>query len=310
LRDQIIKFVFYWSERTELPLSKLLGWIGLSRSKFDAWRKREGKDNRHNGKQPRDGWLLEWEKKAIISFYQQHREEGYRRVAYMMLDANIVAVSPSSVYRVLKQAGELRAWSRKDSKKGTGFEQPTAAHQHWHVDIAFINIRSTFFYLCSILDGWSRYIVHWELKAHITELDLEIILLRAKEIFPGANPRIISDNGPQFIARDFKEFIRLMEMTHVRTSPYYPQSNGKIERYHRSIKSECIRPATPLSVEDGLSSVAGYVGHYNTVRLHSAIGYITPVDKLHSRDQTIFAERKAKLLAARSARIANPPLAP
>jgi transposase InsO family protein len=228
----------------------------------------------------------------------------------MMLDADIVAVSPSSVYRVLKQAGLLRTWARKTSKKGTGFEQPTAAHQHWHVDIAYINIRSTFFYLCSILDGWSRYIVHWELKAQITELDLEIILLRAKEIFPHANPRIISDNGSQFVARDFKQFIRLMEMTHVRTSPYYPQSNGKIERYHRSIKSECIRISAPLSLEDGRSLTAGYVSHYNTARLHSAIGYITPVDKLLGRDQTIFAERKAKLLAARSARSANPPQPP
>ena len=101
-----------------------------------------------------------------------------------------------------------------------------------------------------------------------------------------------------------------MEMTHVRTSPYYPQSNGKIERYHRSIKSEAIRPSTPLSLEDGRSLVTGYVRHYNTVRLHSAIGYITPVDKLQGRDQTIFAERNAKLLAARSARTANPPQAP
>lgn len=310
MRDQIINFVFYWSQRTELPSLKLLSWIGVSRSKFNDWRKREGQDNRHNGKVPRQGWLLEWEKKAIISFYLEHKEEGYRRVAYMMIDANIVAVSPSSVYRVLKQAGLLRDWVRKQSKKGTGFDQPGAAHQHWHIDIAYINIHFTFFYLCSILDGWSRYIVHWELKGQMTELDLEIILLRAKEIFPSANPRIISDNGPQFIARDFKDFIRLMEMTHVRTSPYYPQSNGKIERYHRSIKSECIRPATPLSLEDGRNLITGYVSHYNTARLHSAIGYITPVDKLMGRDQTIFVERKAKLLAARSARFSNPPLAP
>lgn len=150
----------------------------------------------------------------------------------MMIDANVVAVSPSSVYRVLKASNLLRVWARKASKKGTGFEQPTFAHQHWHVDIAYIKICSTFFYLCSVLDGYSRYIVHWELKEQIkeqiTELDLEIILLKAKELFPKASPRIISDNGPQFIARDFKEFINLMEMSHVRTSPYYPQSNGKM----------------------------------------------------------------------------------
>ena len=81
----------------------------------------------------------------------------------------------------------------------------------------------------------------------MTETDVEIILQRAKEKFPDARPRIISDNGPQFIAKDFKEFIRLSGMTHVRTSPYYPQSNGKLERFHKTIKGECIRrsPAFP-----------------------------------------------------------------
>jgi transposase InsO family protein len=94
----------------------------------------------------------------------------------------------------------------------------------------------------SILDGFSRFLVHWDLRESMREADVEVILQRAKEKYPEAKPRIISDNGPQFIARDFKEFIRISGMTHVRTSPYYPQSNGKIERWHKSLKSECIRP--------------------------------------------------------------------
>ena len=77
-----------------------------------------------------------------------------------------------------------------------------------------------------MLDGYSRFIVHWDLRESMTEADIEIILQGAKEKHPGVKPRIISDNGPQFIARDFKEFIRISGMTHVRTSPYYPQSNG------------------------------------------------------------------------------------
>ena len=79
--------------------------------------------------------------------------------------------------------------------------------------------------------------------------------------------RIISDNGPQFIAKDFKEFIRISGMTHVRTSPFYPQSNGKIERWHKSLKRECIRPGTPLSLDDAGRLVSGYVNHYNNVRI-------------------------------------------
>ena len=175
-------------------------------------------------------------------------------------------------------------------------------HDHWHVDVSYVNIHSTFYYLLSVLDGYSRYIVHWEIREQMTEADIEVILQRARERFPEAYPRIISDNGPQFIARDFKEFIRICGMTHVRTSPYYPQSNGKLERWHKSLKSECIRPGTPLSLEDARCLVAGYVEHYNTVRLHSAIGYVAPADKLAGREPTIFAERDRKLDEARARR--------
>lgn len=159
----------------------------------------------------------------------------------MMIDADVVAVSPSSVWRVLGQAGRLRKWNQTPSKKGTGFVQPLTPHEHWHIDISYINIHSTFYYLCTVLDGASRYIVDWTLRESMTEPEVEVLLQRAKEKFPEARPRIISDNGPQFIAKDFKTFIRISGMTHVRTSPYYPQSNGKIERWHKSIKSEAIR---------------------------------------------------------------------
>jgi transposase InsO family protein len=144
--------------------------------------------------------------------------------------------------------------------------------------------------------------VHHEIRQSMTELDVETILQRARELFPDASPRIISDNGPQFIAKDFKEFIRIAGMTHVKTSPYYPQSNGKIERYHRTIKGDCIRPGTPTSLEDARRLVARYVAQYNTVRLHSAIGYITPLDRLAGRHLQIFDERDRRLQLARERR--------
>ena len=134
------------------------------------------------------------------------------------------------------------------------------------------------------------------------EADIEVILQRAKEKYPEVKPRIISDNGPQFIARDFKEFIRISGMTHVRTSPYYPQSNGKLERWHKSLKGECIRPGTPLSMEDAKRLIQQYVDRYNNVRLHSAIGYVTPKDMLVGRRAEIHAERDRKLEAARQQR--------
>jgi transposase InsO family protein len=271
-------------------------------SKFYTWIERYGKANEHNALIPRDFWLEEWEREAIIRFCIDNPLEGYRRLTFMMLDRDVVAVSPVTTWRVLSKAGLLIKWNKKKSKKGTGFVQPLLPHEHWHVDISYINIHGTFYYLCSFLDGCSRYIVHWEIREQMTEKDVEIILQRAKEKFPDARPRIISDNGPQFIARDFKEFIRISGMTHVRTSPFYPQSNGKLERFHQTIKDECIRPGVPLSLDEARRIVEKYIEHYNTIRLHSAIGYVTPADKMNGRDQEIFKERDRKLEAARELR--------
>jgi len=282
----------------------------MARSQFDRWVRRTGTPNRHNGRIPRDSWLEDWEKAKIIAFHDTYPLEGYRRLAYMMLDADIVAVSPSSVYRVLKAAGKLAARAGKPSRKGQGFEQPLRPHEHWHIDVSYINICGTFFFLCSILDGYSRLIIHWEIRETMTEAEVEIIIQRARELYPGERPRIISDNGPQFIAKDFKEFIRICGMTHVKTSPYYPQSNGKMERWFKTLKGECIRVKTPLSVEDARRLVAEFVAHYNTVRLHSAIGYVTPADKLAGRAEQIWTDRRGKLAAAQARRATRPGIGP
>jgi len=285
-----------------LPAKRLLGWMGLATSKFHQWRGRYGKVWEHNGKIPRDWWLEEWEKVAILDYHDRHPLEGYRRLCFMMLDDDVVAVSPSSVYRVLKSAGRLDRHRWAPSKKGTGFVQPDGPHKHWHVDISYVNLAGTFYFLITVLDGYSRYIVHTEIREHMKEFDTEVVVQRALEKYPGEHPRIITDNGPQFIARDFKEFIRLMGLTHVRTSPYYPQSNGKLERWHASIKRECLRPACPSSLEEALQLVSAYVDQYNHVRLHSALGYITPADKLNGLEAVIFAERDRKLEEARTRR--------
>ena len=286
-------FVRRWSEKAEIGVGRFISWLGVTASKFYDWRQRYGCVNEHNSWVPRDFWLEPWEKDAIIGFHLKNPLEGYRRLTFMMLDADVVAVSPASVWRVLKQAGLLSRWKRRPSRKGSGFERPLRPHQHWHIDVSYINLCGTFYYLCSVLDGFSRFLVHWDLRESMRETDVEVILERAKEKYPEAKPRIISDNGPQFIARDFKEFIRISGMTHVRTSPNYPQSNGKLERWHKSLKSECIRPGTPLSLEDAKRLIKQYVDRYNYVRLHSAIGYVTPNDMLAGRQAEIHTEATA-----------------
>jgi putative transposase len=251
----VVDFVAHWSEKCEQPARKLVAWLGLGRGKFYAWRLRYGVSHEEGRLVPRDHWLEPWEREAIVDFHDRHPLEGYRRLTFMMLDANVVAVSPSSTYRVLRAAGRLDRWNRTPSRKGTGFEQPLAPHKHWHIDIAYVNVASTFFYLCTILDGYSRAVVHWELRESMREAEVEIIVQRAREQVPEARPRIISDNGPQFIARDFKSFLRIAGMTHVRTSPYYPQSNGKLERYHRTIKYSRSEEPPQLSAKSARGEV-------------------------------------------------------
>lgn len=302
IRDEIVHFCREWSAKSDIPLKCFIAQIGISTSKFYDWGNRIGIPNMHNGLVPKEHWILDSEREAVIDFFEKHPLDGYRRLSYMMIDEDIAMLSPSTVYRVLKDANLMGNRSRKPSLKGTGFVQPTTPHEHWHVDISYINAGGTFYYLCSVLDGASRYIVHHELHESMKTTQVELIIQKAKEKFPGAQVRIISDNGPQFIANDFKEFIRLAGMTHVRTSPYYPQSNGKIERWHHSLKSEAVRLQALTSKEQAEAVINEYIINYNGVRLHSAIGYITPKDFLEGKQDEIHSERDRKMKEARRAR--------
>src|SRR5438876_5276572 len=250
VRDQVVDFVRRWSEKTEIGVGRFPPWLGVTASKFYDWRQRYGRVNEHNGWIPRDFWLEAWEKEAIIDFHQKNP---------------------------LQQAGLLSRWKSKPSRKGTGFEQPQQPHQHWHIDVSYINVSGTFYYLCSVLDGYSRFLVHWGLRESMKEADIEMILERAKEKYPEAKPRIISDNGPQFVARDFKEFIRISGMTHVRTSPF------AVEREDRTLAQVAqtgVHPA-PYPVDAGRcappdSNLRGSLQHGATAQRHrlcDAAGY-------------------------------------
>jgi transposase InsO family protein len=298
----VVDFVTELSTKTELAIDRIVGWLVVSRGKFYAWRKRYGKVNEHNALVPRDHWVTSQERQKIIDYFDQNPLEGYRRLTFMMLDHDVVFVSPATTYRVLSQAGRLDRWTKRPNKKGTGFVQPLRPHEHWHIDISYLNLGGTFYYLCTVLDGASRVVVHWEVRATMTETDVECIMEQAKERYPDEKPRIISDNGPQFIARDFKEFIRISGMSHVRTAPYYPQSNGKIERWHKTLKQDAIRRFNPQTLEEAMAVVQRFVDHYNRVRLHSALSYVAPLDFLAGRANEIHAERDRKLEAARERR--------
>ncbi|HMQ68236.1 MAG TPA: integrase core domain-containing protein [Ignavibacteria bacterium] len=222
----------------------------------------------------------------------------------MMIDENVVAASPSAVYRILRRAGLLNKWNNtKKSSKGRGFEQPSGPHRHWHVDIKYVNFKGTFLFLISVIDGYSRYIVHHELRQNMEELDVEITVQKALEKFPRFAPRIISDNRTQFISKDFAIFLKTSELQHVRTSIAYPQANGKIERFHRTINEEHLKKTSMINLEDARKQINDFVEVYNTKRLHSSLFYLTPNDFLNKTFQEKLDVRERKLQEARNNRI-------
>lgn len=297
-RDHIVHFINHWQGRTGFPRQQFLDWIELPRGRFRDWEKRLNKKDNHNAPLPKAHWILPEEKEAITRFAQQgNLQAGYRRMTYLMLDADIVAVSPSTVYRVLKEADLIQPWG-KPSKKGTGFVQPLMPHEHWHTDFTYLKINGIFYFLTTILDGASRAILSWHLKSSMTEIDAAIVLQKAREAYPDQKPRIISDNGKQYLAKDFQDFLYLCEMTHVKTAPYYPQSNGKIERFHKSIKQEALRPFSPVDLQDAQRIIDKYIHDYNNVRLHSAIGYVPPILVLEGKAEQRHEERRKKLKTA------------
>ena len=129
-------YVAKWSEHADIAVKRIVQWLGIREAKFYDGKQRYGHVNEHNGKVPRDWWLTEAETAAILKYHDEHPLEGYRRLTFLMLDADIVAVAPSTVYRVLSENQRLKRQHWSPSKKGTGFVQPLTPHADWQIDIA------------------------------------------------------------------------------------------------------------------------------------------------------------------------------
>ncbi len=299
VRDEVVQTMAIYHAQTEIPVRKLLAWLELNPGKFYDWQKRVACPNRHNGIIPKAHWLSPWEKRAIIDYAAKHEAEGYRRLSFEMIDADVVYASPSSVYRVLKDAGLLAKFTSAESRKGTGYVQPTAPHEQWHTDISYVNVCGTFMFLITVLDGFSRYIVHHDLRTSMERWDVILVVQQAREKFPGVTPRVISDRGGPYIAREFKEYLRLAGLKQTLISANYPESNGKMERFYKTIKGECIRRSSFLSISDARRIIAEFIAYYNDKRLHSAVDYIAPLNILNGKRGEIIQRRTEKLALAR-----------
>lgn len=306
IRNNVVVTVVSYKRLTGLSMRRLLAHVGVGVGKFYDWYQRYGYTSQRTQRVPKSHWLLPWERAAIEDYYRQHEHEreGYRRLCYRMIDEDVVYASPSTVYRVLKAAHLLNRFKpSKESTKGNGYDQPTRLHQEWHIDISYVNVRGSFLFLIAIIDGYSRYIVAYDLRASMEEADVEIVLQRAQERFPNEHPRVISDHGCQFVSKEFNCYIRNVGFSHTLISVGYPASNGKIERFFGTAKRECIRRSSFLSISDARKIVDKFIEYYNNKRLHSAIDYVAPLDILLGRREEILNGRDDKLRKAREDRI-------
>ena len=291
-------------DMTEIPLPTLLAFAGIPERTWREWQERRDLETRHNNNIPRGYYLTPEEEAAIVCFCQDacllHPEKGYRTLCWEMVDKNIACVGASSVYNVIKRHKLDKQWIEITEKAEREFEQPKAVHEQWHMDFSYIKICGSFFYFVSILDGYSRRIVNWRLCDTMEGVNAELLVTETKELYPEAKtPRLISDNGSQFISKDFKELLVMLEIGHTFTRAYHPQSNGKIERFHRTFKTEHTRRSAYVDDKDARVRMALWLAYYNSERLHSAIGYLTPDDVFFGRRESRLAERGEKLHTAR-----------
>lgn len=295
----VVETVRHLQELAGYRIKDALRVLALPRSTWFDWAKTDGKRARPPACTPKSHHLLPEEREAVITFAHEHPEVGYRRLTYMMVDAGVAAVRPSTVYTILKQAGLIGRWKQPECRAHRkGFVQPEVPHEQWHTDIAYLNVCGTMFFLISVLDGYSRAIIHHDIRLSMETTDVEIVIQRAIESLPAgtAPPRLISDNGSQFVSAQFKTFLRQSGCAHSRARVRHPQSNGKIERWHQTIKSECTRRKALANLEEARQVVAAYVKDYNQIRLHSAIDFLTPAEALRGPEHV--AARRAERHAA------------
>jgi putative transposase len=282
----------------------LLKDLGLNRSKYYQWMNRKEKqqleDIKPVGKNPNQ--LLPEEEALILQYYQTYRYMGYRRYTYTLLDKNIVAVDPSTLYRLLSKHGLLTKWV-PGSLIGKKPPEPTKPNQRWHTDLMQISIFGDIYYLQNIIDGYSRYIVNWDVHIDGSALNTSTLLQQASEtLMLNEKPEIVADNGPEFRAKEFRQIANLIGKK-IKIRAYHPQSNGVAERLNRTVKEECLSKASYDNLIAVKSLLGKWVKEYNETRLHASLEYMTPITWHKGNPALIRKERKAKLEAARLKRI-------
>jgi len=282
------------------------GWIlkqlGIGRTTYHRWlnwKQTEKKGFVHPLKP------LKSEEEAVIGYAKSRHGVGYKKLCYQMIDEGIAALTPSQVYRILDKEKLLDKWGKTRQEAGKEYKyKPTKPNEHWHTDIMYIKVLEIWCFLIAILDGYSRYVVGWKIMLDMTAQSVSLFMQEVIDRTGIKSVKLINDNGSQLISKDFREVLLSADIQQIRIRRNHPQSNGKIERFNGLVRQECLRPESPVTVEEVQKVVGQYIEEYNNRRLHSSIDYMRPVDYYRGNPEEIKKLRVEKLAIAKEKRLA------
>lgn len=289
--------------RHGIVLSDILNFYGIKKSTFYDWQSAPA------AAPPKPAVVSAAsvrpdEIQAVLAYRDLYPDIGYRKFTWQMVDANVAFLSESKVYDILSEHNRLQGWNKVDNGE-TAKEyrhKPKHVHYHWHTDIAYIKVGGVFYFLIMMLDGYSRYLLDWELMTDMLSGSVETFVQRVKEKYPNAKPRLINDNGSQFISHDFKRLLQKLEIQQIFTRRNHPQTNGKIERMNGTVKQEALRPGQPCDFSEAWEILNKYSYEYNHHRLHAGINFLRPADMFFDRGGLVLNERREKIENARAER--------
>jgi putative transposase len=294
---EIIKLV----ERSELGVNRTLVQLGINKSTFYNWYKAYsdrgsiGLESKRNSRQ-RWNTIPQAEKNLVVEIALEYTELSPQELSCKLSDVKGIFISESSVYRILKARGLITSPSHILLAAGNEFSQKTCfVHEMWQTDFTYFKILGWgWYYLSTVLDDYSRFIVHWELCKTMKTEDVQRTInkaLEAAKLSKDFRPKLLSDNGACYIASEFKEFLKGKKIKSIHGRPNHLQTQGKIERYHRSMKN-VVKLNHYYCPEELEAALTAFVHYYNQERYHESLGNVTPADVYYGRQEEILKYRE------------------
>ncbi len=311
LQKRVHEEVEQTKRRSGWPVKQTLAALGIASRSYYRWLKDEAwaKERPPAPPTPVPPYeALSAEKQAVLAYARKHPELRHRELAWRMVDEDVAFLSPSTVYRVLKEAKLVCPWRRRAKRKKAGQEKASRPDQRWATDLMHVQVAGRVYYFVAFLDEYSRCIVHHEMLLGMDGLTVSLAAQKAIETLPKrpdgkpmVTPEIRSDNGSCYISKEFRVVLGENGLVHQRIQPHCPEENGLMERANRTLR-ECLEGEEPSNLIESESLMKRIVRRYNEVRLHSALGYLPPREFYRGEPSRRFEERRVKLFQARHRR--------